>query len=248
MKGFEALGIVSDLASQQWGLVTSTQAKTAGIDLPTLRRLAQRGGLIRVRHGVYASAATAMTAELDVKAQWLALRPELMAVDRVADLDPTEDAVVSHTTAADMWGIGDLWPDGIHFTVGSRRQSRQSDVAFHRAALSEREWVVHPGSGLPVTSVLRTIVDVARSGYEPGHLLGLIDDAARKHMVDEWDLLDAFTGWEDALGVGRGGRRALRDLLDEYFPSDPVTRQAAAAVDEMLRPVRAKLDAFMDST
>ena len=46
MKGLEATEIVSDLASQQWGLVTSTQAKNNGVDLPSLRRLKKRGALV----------------------------------------------------------------------------------------------------------------------------------------------------------------------------------------------------------
>lgn len=39
---------------------------------------------------------------------WLALRPELMAAEHTGDPYLAAEAVVSHTTAAEMWGIGDL--------------------------------------------------------------------------------------------------------------------------------------------
>ena len=128
MKSYEATEILGDLASQQWGLFTSAQAKDHDVDLPSLRRLERRGVFVRVRHGVYASATTALSAELELKAQWLALRPSLMAAERISDSSLVAEAVVSHTTAAEMWEIGDLWPDGFHFTVSHRRRSRQTDV------------------------------------------------------------------------------------------------------------------------
>ena len=247
MKGSEVTDIVSDLASQQWGLVTSAQAKGSGVDQPALRRLVEHGFLVRVRHGVYASAATTLSSELEVKAQWLALRPELMAADRVGDSVLAAAVVVSHTTAAEMWGIGDLWPDGIHFTTVDRRRSRQSDVRFHRAGLTDTDWTIHPEVGLPVTTVARTILDLARAGHEPDHLLGLVADAGRKSLLDERDLIDALAGYEDAFGVNQGDRRGLKVLLDDYFPEDRVVRRARSAVDEALRPFQAKMDTLLNS-
>ncbi|CAB0765703.1 hypothetical protein FRC0104_02379 [Corynebacterium diphtheriae] len=245
MKGSEAMEIIGDLASQQWGLVTSTQAKDNGVDLPSLRRLAERGALVRVRHGVYANIATTLSAELEVKAQWLALRPELMAADRVSDPALASEAAVSHTTAAEMWGIGDLWPDGIHFTVSNRRRSRQTDVRFHRTDLGNKDWTIHPEIGLPMTTVARTIVDLAQDGHEADHLLALAADAGRKSLLEEDELLDALAGHEDALGADRGDRQGLKTLLDGYFPEDRVVRRARLVVDEALRPVQTQMDALM---
>ncbi|MGP5138085.1 type IV toxin-antitoxin system AbiEi family antitoxin domain-containing protein [Corynebacterium variabile] len=247
MKGSEAMEIVGDLSSQQWGLVTSAQAQASGVDLPSLRRLENRGGLVRVRHGVYATTATALSAEVEIKAQWLALRPELMAADRIGDPALAGQVVVSHTTAAEMWGIGDLWPDGIHFTVGDRRRSRQPDVRFHRADLTAVDWVIHPEAGLPVTTVARTIVDLAHDGHEPEHLLSLVGDAGRKSLLEEDELLDALAGHEDSLGVDRGDRRGLRTLLDDYFPEGRVARRTRSVIDEAMRPVRAQMDSLLES-
>lgn len=247
MKGSEAMEIIGDLASQQWGLVTSAQAKVNGVDLPSLRRLAERGALVRVRHGVYANIAATLSAELEVKAQWLALRPELMAADRVSDPALAAESVVSHTTAAEMWGIGDLWPDGIHFTVSDRRRSRQTDVRFHRADLGDKDWTIHPEIGLPMTTVARTIADLAQDGHETDHLLALVADAGRKSLLEEDELLDALAGHEDVLGVDREDRRGLKTLLDDYFPEDRVVRRARSVVDEAMRPVRAQMDSLLES-
>lgn len=155
---------MGDLASQQWGLVTTAQAAACGVDLQSLRRLVARGVLARVRHGIYATTGTSSSAVLEVKAHWLALRPKLMAAERTGDPHLAAEAVVSHTTAAEMWGIGDLWPDGAHLTVRSRRRSRQPDVQFHRADLGDEDWVLHPVSSLPITTAARTIADLAAAG------------------------------------------------------------------------------------
>ncbi|OLT55256.1 hypothetical protein BJF89_16000 [Corynebacterium sp. CNJ-954] len=232
MKSAEAAEIVGDLASQQWGLVSSAQAKAAGVDLPSLRRLTNHGVLVRVRHGVYATTATALSAELELKAQWLALQPELMAADRTSDAKLAAAAVVSHDTAADLWGIGDLWPDGAHFTVADRRQSRQPDVHFHRAALGDTDWTVHPDAGLPVTVVSRTIADLARAGHEPGHLLDMVADAARKRLVGEDELLESLDGLEAAFGVDAGDQDGMADLLAEYFPGEQPDKRTLSLFSE----------------
>ena len=223
------------------GLATSAQAKAEGVGLHTLRRLAEQGTLTRVRHGVYASSSTALTPEVEAQAQWLALRPKQMAADRIHDPSLAGEAVISHTTAAELWGIGDLWADGIHFTVAQRRQSRQPDVFFHRAELSEKDWVIHPECGLPVTTATRTIADLARGGHGPSHLLGLVSDAASKDLVTKNELLDALSGNEDALGVRKGNRQGLYDLLGDYFPESEAAREARVAVTQEIDPLQKRL-------
>lgn len=118
MRISEATEIVSDLASQQWGLLTSAQAREAGAPAFMLSRLVDHGILIRVRHGVYATSATPFDAVLEVRAQWLALDPKVMAADREGT--GRHSAVISHETAAGLHGIGDLPSEAITFTIPSR--------------------------------------------------------------------------------------------------------------------------------
>ena len=247
MKGAEAAEVVGDLASQQWGLVTTAQATACGVDLQSLRRLVTRGVLTRVRHGVYATTGTSPSAVLEVKAHWLALRPELMAAERTGDPYLAAEAVVSHTTAAEMWGIGDLWPDGAHFTVRSRRRSRQSGVRFHRADLGDDDWMLHPVSGLPVTTAARTITNLADEGHEPGYLLDLVADAAGASLVEKWELLEALTGKEEAFDLPAGDAAGLEDVLGEYFPAPELDGRMRAAIDEAVRPLREQIDTLMRS-
>ncbi|HCJ68096.1 MAG: type IV toxin-antitoxin system AbiEi family antitoxin domain-containing protein [Corynebacterium casei] len=45
----EALEIAADLASQQWGLVTSAQARSLGVAAFQMSRLVDRGAFVRIR-------------------------------------------------------------------------------------------------------------------------------------------------------------------------------------------------------
>ena len=72
MKIAEATEIVVDLASQQWGMVTTAQALQAGVSAVMLARLVDKAVLERVRSGVYVSTATGWSPATEVRAQWLA--------------------------------------------------------------------------------------------------------------------------------------------------------------------------------
>ncbi|CAB0659207.1 hypothetical protein CIP107565_01775 [Corynebacterium diphtheriae] len=168
-----------------------------------------------------------------------------MAAERISDPSLVADAVVSHTTAAEVWEIGDLWPDGIHFTVNRRRRSRQTDVQFHRADLADADWVVHPTSGLPITTVPRTILDLAQSGHEPDHLLHLVADAGRKYLLTEQELLDSFSGHEDSFRLDQGDRSGLKELVDECFIDTKTAQQTRLLVEETMRPLQEQLEAIV---
>lgn len=245
MKTPEALEIIGELASQQWGLFTATQAKDAGVDPTSIRRLAERGLTLRMRHGVYAIAGTPFSPDLEVKALWLGLRPGIMAADRTRGFDPANDAVVSHSTAASIWRVGDLWPDGAHFTVGGRKRSRQPEVVFHLSQLGVDEWVIHEDAGLPVTSVPRTLVDLAEAGTEISHLSSLIGDAADALLTDQEELIRAFNGREDALGLELGDYAGLRGFIREAFPTVELDPRVVEAIEKSLAPYKQQMGDFL---
>lgn len=239
MESGEATELLGDLASQQWGMLTSAQAGELDIASPDLLRLEKAGVLERIRHGVYAIAGTALSAEVELKAQWLAIRPDMMAADRLRDESLAKEAVVSHSTAADLWGIGDLWADGYHFTVQKRRRSRQPEVHFHRADLAETDWKIHPEVGLPVTSPARTIADLVDAGHEAEHLTNMVADAGKKQLVDLDALVEALYGREAAFGLEAGDRAELRKLLADHLGPEEVDPRVAAAIERSLEPFRA---------
>lgn len=246
MESGEATELLGDLASQQWGLFTSAQAGGLDIASPDLLRLEKAGVLERIRHGVYAIAGTALSAEVELKAQWLAIRPDMMAADRLRDESLAKEAVVSHSTAADLWGIGDLWADGYHFTVQKRRRSRQPEVHFHRADLAENDWKIHPEVGLPVTSPARTIADLVDAGHEAEHLTNMVADAGKEQLVDLDALVEALYGREAAFGLEAGDRAELRKLLADHLGPEEVDPRVAAAIERSLEPIRGSFREIAD--
>lgn len=238
MESGEATELLGDLASQQWGLFTSAQARDLDIKTSDLLRLEKSEVLERVRHGVYAITGTALSAVIELKAQWLAIRPDMMAADRLRDESLAKEAVVSHSTAADLWGIGDLWPDGYHFTVEKRRRSRHPEVHFHRADLEDGAWEIHKGTGLPITTVARTIADLADAGHEAEHLTSLVSDAGNKNLVSRPELFEALHGKETALGLNVGDEDGLRTLLDDRIGLYDFDPRIAQAIELSLRPIR----------
>lgn len=104
------------------------------------------------------------------------------------------------------------------------------------ADLGDDDWVLHPVSGLPVTTAARTIADLADEGHEPGYLLDLVADAAGASLVEKRELLEALTGKEEAFDLPAGDAAGLEDVLGEYFPAPELDGRMRAAIDEAVRP------------
>ncbi len=177
MKRREAMRIVGELQSMQWRLCTTSQVKRRGVSKEMLGDLTKLGAIGRIGNGAYAAPGVPVTPEIEVKAEWLDAQPDMTAMVRLADYSLAGDVVVSHTTAAFLYGIGDLWPGGIHFTSPTRKKSNWEETTFHEASLGRDEWVVHKLIGLPITTVTRTLKDLAEAGYEDGHIDALIMDS-----------------------------------------------------------------------
>lgn len=115
------------------------------------------------------------------------------------------------------------------------------------ADLGDDDWVLHPVSGLPVTTAARTIADLADEGHEPGYLLDLVADAAGASLVEKRELLEALTGKEEAFDLPAGDAAGLEDVLGEYFPAPELDGRMRAAIDEAVRPLREQIDTLMRS-
>src|SRR5207244_9380889 len=137
------------IAEDQWGLVTRRQAELSGISQATLQRLAAKGVLDRVAHGVYRLTGAPTPDHLGLRAAWLQLAPEVPAWERTP-----EQGVVSHRSAASLYGLGHLPADRHEFTIPKRRQTRRPDVTIHVRKLNRGEWTNL--AGLPVTRPSRT--------------------------------------------------------------------------------------------
>lgn len=172
MRASDALTVLEQLGSGQWGLVTTAQAAALGVTRTDLGRLMGAGSVQRVRHGVYALASAGYGPLQELQAAWLATDPRTAGETRVMDGD---DVVVSHVSAAQVHGLGDLIAAAHEFTSPRRRQTAQPDVRFHRLDLPDEDRAVV--EGLPVTSVVRTVADLVASATDFDHLATVVRDA-----------------------------------------------------------------------
>jgi len=168
-----ALARLQDLAQDQWGLITRRQLASCGIGETTLERLSSPGGALeRVARGVYRLAVAPVPDHMDLRAAWLQLAPATAAWNRTAD-----QGVVSHRSAAAIYGLGHLPADCHEFTIPRRRQSRRSDVRIHTRGLAQEEWITL--RGLPVTRPSRIASDLLGEHEDPEAVARLIADSIR---------------------------------------------------------------------
>lgn len=216
---------VADLAAEQWGLVTTAQARELGASPQVLARLASRGALERMTHGVYRVAGAPSSPLDDIRAVWLALDPSRRASERRRDELP---AVVSHRSAASLHELGDLEADELEFTSATRKQTRRPDVRIHRLPLDPGEWTLV--DGLPVTTIARTIGDLAEARIDGGHLASAVRDAITKQQADDRQIAAVLRRHAHHYGAPLGnGEELLARLLQESGISEPLERAVSRA-------------------
>jgi len=190
---------LAELARRQHGVVSVRQMVELGHARATIGVWAQDGKLHRIHRGVYAVGHTSLTWEGRCMAAVLANSP----------------AVASHKTAAWIWELRRWRPGRFDLTAPTRRHRREPIVVhFARLAPEDRAVV----DGIPVTSVARTVLDLAPD--EPtGRLHQMMDRAEERKTFDlrRFDRLLARVG-------GHPGRVKLRYALDTFKPEQVVLR------------------------
>ena len=161
---------VAHIAGRQHGIVTAEQLREAGIDKSAISRRAKAGRLHRVHRSVYAVGHRA----LSHRGRWIA-----------AVLACGDGAVLSHSSAAALWGLLRPFDGSIHVSVPitSGRMSRPG-IHLHRCpslaelSPSPSSSAIRGGRGgqlvtvrhrIPVTTIQRTIDDL--EGNVPPYLL-----------------------------------------------------------------------------
>ena len=216
MKGDDRFLALADLAQEQWGMFNSAQAAESSVSAQHLKRLADRFILTRIRHGVYRLTGTPIHPTDHVRAQWLALDPTRSATERIDSADPC--GVASHRTAADLRQLGDINADAAEFTVPRRRNTRSDGVRFHVATLDPTHWSLL--DGLPVTTTARTLVDLASSRTDGGHLAGVVWDALRTDQISRGHLESELCPIAHLYGAPRGdGAGLIAALIDDIAAS-----------------------------
>ena len=134
-------------AEAQAGYFTAAQARLAGFSHALVSYHVQAGLFERICPGVYRLKRFPASPNEDLFIAWL----------RVG-----QRAVISHDSALALYDLSDLLPNAIHLTVPRTASRRHPGLRLHTNWLEPGE-VTHY-AGLPVTTVPRTIADVAARG------------------------------------------------------------------------------------
>lgn len=210
---------VLELAEDQWGLVTRRQVEARGVAWSTLSRMAGRGEVERVAHGVYRLRGAPPADQADLRAAWLQLAPSVPVWER----NPAQ-GVVSHRSAARLYELGELPADVHEFTLPARRQSRRSDVRLHRRDIEAD--AVRDVGGLLVTRPARVVADLladAADAEAVGRIAAESIAAGQEHPADLAGYLAPFAGrFHRADGDGPAVLSWLLDLAG-VSPADRST-------------------------
>lgn len=203
------LARLRDIAEEQWGLFTLQQARTADVAWRSLTRLVDGGLLERVAHGIYRVRGTPEPDHLDLRAAWLQLDPGRPAWQRLDDL---ELAVVSHTSAASLYRLGDLRADVHEFTIPHRRQTRRPDVRLHRGQVPPEQRILM--GGLPMTRAGWMIGQLLGDHVDPDAVAQITREALERVIDYPRDVAASLAPYAQRFGYPRGNGVAL---LDEFL-------------------------------
>lgn len=201
------------MARRQHGVVTRRDLLRLGFSSAAIEHRLATGRLRPVARGVY----TVGWPLTDRKQGWMA-----------AVLICGEGAVLSHGSAAALWGIG---PEGVgSVDISIRRNcgvSRSGIRARIRPRLSQQ--AVTEEDGIPVTTPVQTLVDQATE-LTPRQLERAVNEADKRDLVDPEAL--RFALGEHA---GEPGVRPLRALLDRL-----TFRLSDTELEVLFRPIAAR--------
>ncbi len=191
----------------QDGLFTAAQARNLGASRAQLHALAAAGTIERVQHGVYHLVGTPVDRWVSLRAAWMAVDPERSTDDRLTDpVGP--GAVVSHRSAAQLLGLGEVDADVMEMCVPRRRDTRNPAVRLRIAQIDSRDWFIR--EGLPVTTPAATVGMLAQDLTDAGHLGAVARDSVLRYDVDVDEL-----GRRLAPSAKRYGYDDVEDMLEQ---------------------------------
>jgi very-short-patch-repair endonuclease len=206
----EAERQVVALAARQHGAIAWEQLKGVGLSAGWVRHRVARGWLRRTLRGVY------LVGPLQT--------PHTAAM--AATLAVGGGALLSHGSAAVLWG---LWPARerlIDITVPGRKTRARSGIRVHRSRLRPEDATRH--LGIPVTSPARALLDLA-AGSSARDLARAVEEAEVQRRVSTQSLAEQLR---------RYPRHRGRTALQGTIRSDPALTRSEAE-RRMLELIRA---------
>lgn len=154
------------LAATQSGYFTAAQALQVGYGYPNQKFHVDRGNWLRVDRGIFRLPEWPIGPHDDL------VRWSLWALGK---------AVISHETALAASGIGEFESPRVHMTVPPKFSKSDPFVVIHRGTLDERD--VEQREGFKVTTVLRSLIDVAAARADVDQLARAITEAREAGLI-----------------------------------------------------------------
>jgi hypothetical protein len=197
MSMLEAEARLARLAASQSGVFTREQCLDAGFSASQVQRRLAAGAWLREYPRVYRHTSSPPTRALALNG---------------AILWAGSAAVLSHTTAVALWRVGHDAPDRIELLLPRTRAPRTPGVSIHRVTGLPPVDVTIARCGLPVTTPVRTLIDVA--AVVPEHeLAAMLDRAIGRRLVTRRAVEERL----ETIGTrGRPGTARLRALLRPF--------------------------------
>jgi predicted transcriptional regulator of viral defense system len=184
---------LAQLASDRNGVFTASAARTLGVTSSSLAYYSQTGAIERLGHGVYRLADFPSSPR----------EPLLAAAAALG-----RDAIVSHESALQLYGVSDVAPSRLHFTVPRARRYLAlpaHDVALHTTTRAFAPGDVVQHEGFRATSLARSIVDAARAHTGPEQIVMAVREGLRRGLLTPRDLDRAM----------KSAPVRVRDLIEE---------------------------------
>ena len=198
------------LVERQHGVVAHRQLQQLGLGRSSIRWRVKSGRLHPVRRGVYAVGRP----QLSRLGHWMA-----------AVLACGDGAVLSHSSAAALWGFGSERRGLIEVSLPPGRRCRRPGIrAYRRAALKPEDLTEH--EGIPVTGPVRTLIDEA-TRLPPRRLERAVNEADKLERVEADVLYARLDDYRGEAGVG-----PLRKLLDPLH-----FRLSDSDLEQAMRPI-----------
>jgi predicted transcriptional regulator of viral defense system len=164
---FDKLALI---ASEQQGLLSSTDAREAGVDPHRLVDMERRGTIERVARGIY-------------RFPLLDARPELGQL-AAATMWADRRGVLSHDTALDLHDLCDVNPARIHMTIPTSYRLQKFVpplYAIHKRDLEKSERTFY--EGIPIVTPQRAILDGIESGLRTDLLRQAVTSARSRGQL-----------------------------------------------------------------
>lgn len=155
-----------NLASEQAGYFTAAQAKTLGYSYQAQAHHVAAGNWMRIDRGLFRLTEW-IPGVHDELARWT--------------LWSKGKGVVSHESALAEHELGEFESASVHLTVPPGFRMRDSAVVLHHTDLADIDIVQR--TGYSVTSVVRSIVDVAAIGVDAAQLNRAIREAQERGLL-----------------------------------------------------------------